>query len=240
MRLESWEQVGLEGKKTVAILLGVGAAFFASVAVAGGEVGLGAVSLVLGGMAAIGAIYLLSTAPKRSVRAAAFQQTLEAPSLAASSNIYLRSTSSRSKTLLMVRADEPRLKSFLGDVRRHVLLGYDGRSAVDEALPNQRVFSESVKAVLGSAIGIDRSRIEEGGDELDGILNSSGLDEETKLPLFIAVSFFLPIMLMLFAAMNRAGGLAEVLALVIIESVILDITLGISGSAAALDEGGKN
>ena len=239
MSLNSWEQMCLDRNKALTLISCVGASFFVLVTLVGEELRLGSVSLVIGGMGATGAVYLVSTAPRRAVRVAAFQQTLEAPSFAASSNIYLRSTSSRSKTLLMLRADEPRLKSFLADVRRHVLLGYDGPTAVHGALPQERVFSESVKTVLDSVLGVDRARVEEGGDELDGILNSSNLDEETKLPLFIAVSFFLPIMLMLFAAMNKGGGLAEIAALVILEAVILDITLGISGSSVAWGRGGK-
>jgi len=239
LRFQSWEQVGLHSKKALAFAFGVGTSFFVLVTLVGEELRLGSVSVVLGAMAAAGASYLVSTAPRRTLRVAAFQQTLEAPSFAASSNIYLKSTSSRSKTLLMLRADEPRLRSFLADVRRRILLGYDAPSAIRGAMPQNRVFSESAKTVLDSVLGVDRASVEEGGDELDGILNSSGLDEETKLPIFIAVSFFLPIMLMLFAAMTKGAGLTTIGALVVLEVVILDITLSISGSSVPWKRGTK-
>jgi hypothetical protein len=239
LKVRSWEQVGLDNARALAFALVVGASFFLLVSIVGRELQIGAVSVVLGAMAAAGACYLVSTAPKRIVNIASFQQTLEAPSLAASSNIYLKSTSSRSKTILMLRAEEPRLRSFLAEVRKRILLGYDAQAAVQGALPDRGVFSESVRTVLSSAMGVDRARVEEGGDELDAMLNSSGLDDETKLPLLIAVSFFLPIMLMLFAAMTKGTGPVVVGGLVVLEIVILDITLAISRTSAVWAKAGE-
>ncbi len=195
--------------------------------------------MVLGVIAAGGAGYLVTTTPRRVVEKAAFEQTLEAPSFAASSNIHLRSTSSRSKTLLMVSASEPRLRSFLAIVRRQILLGYDAAAAIEAGRPQNHVFSESVRTVLNTIVGVGRARVEEGGEELDGILNSGGLDDETKLPLFIAVSFFLPIMLMLFAATTKGTGPVAMGALVVLEVVVLDITLAISGSSVPWGKGGR-
>ncbi|HEV2389956.1 MAG TPA: hypothetical protein VGS04_04445, partial [Nitrososphaerales archaeon] len=158
-------------------------------------------------------------------------------SFAAASNIYLKSTSSRSKTFLALRAEEPRLSSFLLEVRKRVLLGYDASSSAIGAQPESHVFSESVKTVLSSVVGVDRARVDEGSDELDGMLNSSGLDEETKMPLLIAVSFFLPIMLMLFSAMTKQTGALALGALVVLEVVVLDLTLAISGSSVEWEGG---
>jgi len=231
LNVQSWEQVGLDQRKAVVFTLGVAVSFFALVALVGEELRVGSVAIVLAALAAAAAGYLLLTAPRRIVRMAAFQQTLEAPSFAASSNIYLKSTSSRSKTFLALRAEEPRLSSFLADVRRRVLLGYDASTATLGSRPESHVFSESVRTVLNSVVGVDRARVEEGSDELDGMLNSSGLDEETKMPLLIAVSFFLPIMLMLFAAMTKGTGDAAMGALVVLEVMVLDLTLAISGSS---------
>jgi hypothetical protein len=231
MKVQSWEEVGLDQRRAIFFTVGVAVSFFALVAFVGGLLRIGSVSFVLGAMAAAGAGYLVSTAPRRIVRLAAFQQTLEAPSFAASSNIYLRATSSRSKTFLALRAEEPRLRSFLADVRRRVLLGYDASSATGGARPESHVFSESARTVIDSVVGVDGARIEEGSDELDGMLNSTGLDEETKMPLLIAVAFFLPIMMMLFAAMTKETGQVAIGALVILEVVVLDLTLAISGSS---------
>jgi hypothetical protein len=230
LRAESWERVGLDERKAVGFTFGVATSFFVLVLLVGEVLRVGSVSFALAALAAAGAGYLLSTAPRRIVRMAAFQQTLEAPSFAASSNIYLKSTSSRSKTFLALRAEEPSLSSFLAEVRRRLLLGYDAASAAQAARPESHLFSESVRTVVHSVVGVDRARVEEGSDELDGMLNSSGLDEETKMPLLIAVSFFLPIMLMLFAAMTKGTGEVAMGALVVLEVVVLDLTLAMSGS----------
>ena len=93
--------------------------------------------------------------------------------------------------------------------------------------------------MLNSAVGVDRARVEEGSDELDGILGASGLDDETKLPLLIAVAFFLPIMLMLFAAMTKGTGPAAIGGLVVLEIVVLDITLAISRTSVGWAKGNK-
>jgi len=233
LKVRSWEQVGLDQTRALVFVVGVGASFFSLVALVGEELHVGPVSVVLGAMAAASAGYLVFTAPMRIVRMAAFQQTLEAPSLAASSNIYLKSTASRSKTFLLLRTEEPHLRAYLADVRRRVLLGYDAQSASEGARPQDSVFSESIKTVVKSTVGVDRTRVEEGADELDGMLNSGGLDEETRLPLFIAVSFFLPIMLMLFAATSKGTGPVALAALFVLEVVVLDLTLAISGSSVA-------
>jgi hypothetical protein len=239
LRVKSWGQLGLDHARALAFALATGASFFVLVTLVGFVLMVGPASVVLGAMAGAASCYLVSTAPRRTVALAAFQQTLEAPSLAASSNIFLKSTSSRSKTLLMLRADEPRLRSFFGEVRRRLLLGYDAPAAIRGASPEEHVFSESVRTVLNSAVGVDGSRVEEGSDELDGILNSSGLDDETKLPLLIAVSFFLPIMLMLFAAMTKGTGPMVLGGLLVLEIVVLDITLAISKTSAPWADGGS-
>jgi hypothetical protein len=239
LRVRSWEQIGLANARAAIFALVVGASIFVLVSIVGAVLRVGSVSIVLGAVAAVAACYLVATAPRRIVDAAAFQQTVEAPSLAASSNIYLKSTSSRSKTLLMLRAEEPRLRSFLAEVRRRILLGYDVPAAIQGADPESHVFSESVRTVLTSTVRVDRARVEEGGDELDGILSSSSLEDETRYPLLIAVSFFLPIMLMLFAAMTKGPGLLVLGALVVLEVVVLDITLAISRTSAAWTDAGR-
>ena len=229
--------MGLDPTRALTFALLMGAVLFGVVFATGELLRLGSLAAVLGLMAGGSAFFLVCTAPGRAIRVAAFRQTMEAPSFAAASNIYLKSTASRSKTLLMLRAEEPRLRALLTEARRSVLLGYDASAAIEGAVPEDHVFSESVKAVIGSVSGAERARVEEGSEELDAMLNSSGLDEETKLPLFIAVAFFLPIMLMLFAAVTKGTGPVAMGALVVLELVILDIALAVSSSGSHLGAG---
>jgi len=214
---------------------------FALVALVGGLLNLGTVSFLLAGMTSGAAAFLVSSAPRRIVSRITFQQTLEGPAFAASSSIYLRSTSSRSKTLLMLDAEEPQLRSFLAEARRKILTGFDAGVAVRDGRMEEHVFSETVRSVLHSIVSVERGKFESGGEELEGILNSLALDDETKLPVFMAVSFFLPIMLMLFAAMTKNTGPMAIVALVVVEIVILDIVLCISRNSVgwARQQGGE-
>lgn len=236
MRFRSFDELGLDPRRAFALVAAASSVFFGVSMLVGFELRLGSVSVLVALFAGAGAGYLLSTAPRRALKMAAFRQALDAPSLAAAANIYMRSTCSKAKTFLMLRAEEPLMESFLIDVRRRLLLGYDASYAVKAAGPEGHLFSESVRTVVGSVSGADRARVEEGADELDGMLASSGLEEETKLPMFIAVSFFLPIMMMLFAAMTKETGPAPMLALLVLELVVLDLAFSLSGSSVSWKE----
>jgi len=228
LRVRSWEEFGLDPKKVLLSLLLLVVAVFAAVLLLGLALRIGTISPVLGAIAAGGACYFVAAAPKRRMKVSAFLQTSEAPLLAAASNIYLNSMGSRSKTLLMIRAEEPVLRAVLSAARRRTLLGYDAISALRVAGSEDKVQSESAKTALAAVVGMDGARVEEGSDELDGMLSASELDHETKLPLLMAISFFLPIMLMLFAAMTKETGPSAMAALLVLEVIILDITMAIA------------
>ena len=230
MRVRSWEQVGLDQGKTLFFVSLLGASFFALIILVGALLKLGAISAILGGLIAAAAGYLVSSAPKRIVSRIAFQQTLEGPAFAASSSIYLRSTSSRSKTFLFLWAEEPRLQSFLAAMKKKILTGYDSAAGLRDKRMETFVFSESVMSVLNSIVSVDKGKLESGPEELDGMLTSMNLDDETKLPLLMAVSFFLPIMLMLFAAMTKNTGPIAMVAMAVFEIVVLDIVSSISSN----------
>ena len=51
------------------------------------------------------------------------------------------------------------------------------------------------------------------------------------------MSFFLPIMLMLFAAISKETGPAAIGALVVLEVIILDLAFTVSGTSASWEEG---
>jgi len=229
MRPESWDKAGLDTKRGLAVVSAMSLAFFAAVLAACLVLRAGPASFALAAVAAVGAAYLVSTYPKRMIGLATFRQTLDAPSFAASANIYLLSTS-RARALITLRAEEPLLSRFLKDVRRRVLLGFDASTATKGADPQRHVFSESAKSVVSSLAGAERARVEEGSEELEGILSSGTLEDETKLPVFIAVSFFLPIMLMLFASMAKQTSPAAIAALLVVEVVALDLSLSVAGS----------
>ena len=227
MKFASWEALGIDAARGGLLAACAGAAVGALVLVIG-SVLLGPVSFVLACLTGGASVYIVASAPKRLLSRTAFLQALEAPSLAASASIYLKSTGSRSGTLLLIRGDEGYLKAALRDARRMTLLGIDS-SGLDWA--KEKIVSQSVAAVLASISRIDKVRSGDGSEELEGILSAADLYEETRLPMFIAVSFFLPIMLMLFAAMTHNTGFVALGGLAIIEVVILDIALSVSSNS---------
>lgn len=238
MKVASWEEAGLDSRRVALVMLLLAVSTSGAALAAGEVLHLGEVSFVLGATLGAGTCYLVATAPKRARRLAAFRQALEAPALAAASNVYLGSTSSRSRTLLGLECEEPRLMAVLAEAKRRTLLGFDLPSALLGPGFREQVSSEAAKTVLTSILGLGESRVEEGGEELDGMLGAGELERETKLPLLIAVSFFLPIMLMLFAAMARQTGPVAIAALVVTEVAVLDLAAAFSREEAGWRRGG--
>jgi hypothetical protein len=70
--------------------------------------------------------------------------------------------------------------------------------------------------------------------ELDGIQSSSALGEETKVPVFVAVSFFTPIMLVLFSALTKNTGVFALLSVLFLQIILLDLVYTISSAERQL------
>ncbi len=188
---------------------------------------LGDISPLISGAVGVGFGYLAATAPKRGLQRSALAQAREAPVLAASTTVHLQTTGSRSKTLLTLRSQDDEMQRYLLSVRRQIMLGFDPRSAVQgqEGSPA----SESVRRILRS-LSESSSRINADSVELEGMQSASALGEETKVPVFVAVVFFMPIMLILFSALSKNTGLFSLLSILILQIVVLDLTYAISSS----------
>ncbi len=226
MRPSSWESVGLSRTRMALVVLAVGAVAGVSVLVATLEV-LGAVSgllaLAVGGLAS----YVVGGYPKRSLDRSAVVQAREAPVLAASAAIYLESTGSRSKTVMMLKSDEPRLSEIFESAKKATLLGNDANAAFPGS---DAVRADSVSGILSSVVRAQGSRIHDEGEELEGMVRASLASEETKFPVFLTVSFFLPIMLMLLAAIGHHDNLLSVVSLAFVEVVVLDLALSFAST----------
>ena len=127
---------------------------------------------------------------------------------------------------MLLRCDEEELVGTLEDAKRMVLLGHAPKETIVESAA--QIASESVSEALLSMVSRDAASIEDAGDELESVFAASSMGDETKVPVFIAVSFFAPIMLLLFAVLTRSTtpqGLAE---LVVLELIILNIAFAFS------------
>ncbi|MDA4122958.1 MAG: hypothetical protein OK456_07255 [Thaumarchaeota archaeon] len=223
----SWEKFGVAPKKMAALVSLLGAAPAVAVALVAAPF-LGQLSLVLGAVVGMAAAYSVAAMPKRALEKSALVQAREAPTLAASGAVYLNGTGSKAKTVLMLRSDEPMLSSVIRDMKRETLLGFDPTNTLkrSEAL----VQSQSSLSVLRSIVRAQGERLEDQGEELESIVRSSASGEETKFPVFMTIAFFLPIMLMLFAALEHHSDPLAMVSLAFIEVVVLDLALSISST----------
>jgi hypothetical protein len=198
---------------------------------------LGGVSPVISLAVAAGFTYLVLSTPRRILLASALAQAREAPVLAASATLHLQTTRSRSKTLLMIQAQDEELNDYLRAVRRRIILGIDAHAAVrgkDDDGGDAHPASESVQRILQSISEFSGGKITTGSVELEGIQSSSALGEETKVPVFIAVSFFTPLLLILFSALSKNTGLLALISILLLEVIILDLTYSISSAEREL------
>ncbi len=224
MRFSSWDSLELSTWRMLFAILLIGLAAACSILVATFAVlGSGSVlvSLAVGGLAS----YVVAGFPKRSLDSAAIMQAREAPVLAASAAIFLESTGSRSKTVMMLRSSEPRLSAMIDEAKRSTLLGKDASAAFARV---HEVKSDSVSSILGSVVRAQGDRLSDEGEELEGMVRASLSAEETKFPVFLTVSFFLPIMLMLLAAVGHHDDPLPIVSLAFVEVVVLDLALSFS------------
>jgi len=219
----AWDDLGLSRTKMLAMTGAAGTCVTISVLLAASGT-LGAIGILVSLAAGVMAAFVVAVSPERMLERSAVLQAREAPALAASAAVYLESTGSRAKTVMTLESGELRLHGLFQRAKRRNLLGFDVTSELSET---SSVRSDSVAAILGSVSRAQGDRLEDEGEELEGIVRSSLSGEETKFPVFLAVSFFLPIMLMLLAAISRHDDPASLVGLAFVELVVLDLVLGL-------------
>ena len=231
MRISSWDHYEIDYTRMFGIVAGVGIGSTTLSYFLTAEL-LGSVSPIISIAVAAGFVFLVLTTPKRGIQRSAMAQAREAPVLAASATIHLQTTGSRCKTLMMLRSQENDLQDCLAIIRRRILLGLDPRTAV--RAEGARPASGSVIRILQSVAEFSSGRITADSVELDGIQSSAALGEETKVPVFVAVAFFTPIMLVLFSALTKNTGVFALLSILFLQIIILDLVYTVSSSERRL------
>jgi hypothetical protein len=183
-----------------------------------------AISVLLGGVV----LYLILLWPKRMLDSAALSQSREAPSLAAACSANLEATHSRPRSILLLDSRDETVRASLVEAKRRLLLGFGVGESL--SLVRKRVVSQSAGDVLDSLTFADPRTIEEGGEETQNLAQASRLSEESKLPLFMAVAFFTPILLTLFAVLTHQSGPSSFAELVVLQLVVLDIAFYVSSA----------
>ncbi|MDV3277417.1 MAG: hypothetical protein LYZ69_02990 [Nitrososphaerales archaeon] len=227
MKVSSWQHYGLDARKMLlfgGIAGGSGglAVYFLTVGI------LGSSAPELGIVIAAITCYLGLSFPKRLLEAEAYSQSKESPVLAVMGSANIEATRSLTRSFLYLRSSEPGISTVLKAARARILLGRPPASALEEV--GDRLASYSARDVLRSVAAARLGAIVERGEESQGITNSSQLAEESKLPLFTAVAFFAPIMLLLFLIFSHQSDPASLGETVALEVVLLDVAFYFSST----------
>jgi hypothetical protein len=227
MKFASLDRFGISVWKLAAFsLLGsVGAGLLTWVLI-GGALGEARTATVL--VVATLVLYILLSTPRRILDRQRVAQARESLAFSAAAMACLSVTGSRPKTLVLLRPRDATLASSTAEAGRRVLLG--GR--VEEAVADstQSLVSYSAAAALLNVASMRPRDFDAGDEEARGLAGSSELSRETKIPVFMTVCFFSPIMLVLYAVFTRSYD-PEILAeLAALEFVALDFAFYLSAN----------
>jgi hypothetical protein len=226
VKVASWEYYRLDPRRIVPLACFLG--FAGGVAVyylTSGILGNGAIELCV--VIAVVLSYLTLSFPKRLMDSASLSQSREAPVLAVMGSANAEATRSKTRTMLFLTSGELTIATALAGIRRSILLGFTPASAVSQVEAD--IASYSVKNLL-ELLATRPSEVPEEGEESQGITRSSQLGEESKLPLFTAIAFFTPIMLLLFVIFSHASDPVSLGEVVALEVVLLDVGLYFSST----------
>jgi hypothetical protein len=178
----------------------------------------------------VGAVvfYMVATLPRRLLGAAALSQSAEAASLAVVASATFEATRSRPRTMLMLKAADAGISRALEDAKREILLGWGVERVAERSAA--ALASYSAANVLKSTARMSLEPVEEGGEENRAMVGALQLAEESKLPLFMTVCFFTPIMLLLYAVFSHLGDPRSLAELVVVEFVVIDVAFYFSST----------
>lgn len=225
MKFSSLEHFGLSAWRLVGVgLASASAAWFLTGLVLGGALGGAgpAVMLVVSAMV----FYLVVSIPRRLLDRQKVAEAREAVLLSTSARACLEVTGSRPRSLMMLRPVEPALAKSVASAARKVLLG----TRVEDALASasRGLASDSATATLRSLASLRPEGFDPGDEEARGLAASGDLSRETKVPMFMTVCFFAPIMLILYAVFSDSYGASSVSELAALEFIVVDLAFYLS------------
>ena len=200
MKFESFETFGL----SIWRMLGLGVAAAALVGVGlgfalGDALGEAKAATLL--VIALLVFYVTVSAPRRLLDQQRVAQARESLLLSASALACLKVTGSRSRTFMLIRPRERALSAAVKGTARKILLG----TSVDAAFRESSgvIGSYSAAAALEGIAKAGPTDFVGSDEESRGLATSAELGMETKLPIFMTVCFFAPIMIILSAVFSR-------------------------------------
>jgi hypothetical protein len=172
--------------------------------------------------------YVTVSSPRRLFDHQRVSQARESLPLSAAAQACLEVTGSRSKTLMLVRPKEQALSAAVKEAARRILLGIRVEAAVGES--SHHLASYSAASVLQSVAAANARGFAGGDEESRGLAVSTELSMETKLPIFMTVCFFAPIMMVLYAVFTHTYQPEQLIELGTLEFAVVDLAYYLSAA----------
>jgi hypothetical protein len=221
LKLASLDHFGLSAWRVAAVALASSSASWLVADLAFGDALGGAGSLVLF-MVAAAVFYIVATTPRRLLDMGRVSQAKEAVLLASSSKALLEVTRSRSRSVLLLRARDRDVAAAVTRASRAILLGESVTRSVGGV--SGSLASYAVAAALRGLAEPMKGRPDPDDEEARGLAGSAALSRETKVPMVMTVSFFTPIMLLLYTVLTHSYGAVRLAELAAFELAVLDLT----------------
>ena len=168
------------------------------------------------------------SAPRRLLDRQRVAQARESLLLSASALACLKVTGSKSKTFMLVKPKEKALSAAVKETARRILLGVRVGPAAAES--SSALASYSAAAAMESVATVSAREFAGGDEESRGLAMSMELSMETKLPVFMTVCFFAPIMIMLYAVFSHIYQPEQLVELGAFEFVVIDLSFYLSAA----------
>ena len=165
--------------------------------------------------------YIVLSTPRRLIDGQRVAQARESLLISAQASACLTVAGSRPRSLLLLRPREETFAKAVAGAGRMVLLGTKVEKAVGLSSRGLSSYSAS-NALLGLATLSSRTPVV-GGEETRGLATSSELSRETRLPVFMTICFFAPIMLTLYTVFSHLYEPAILAELSALEFVVIDL-----------------
>ncbi len=227
MRFASLEHFGLSAWRLAGVGLASASAAWLLADLALGDVLGGAEPAVLL-VASAAVFYLVVSTPRRLMDRQRVAESREAVLLSTSARACLEVTGSRPRTLIMLKPREAALAASVTSAARMVLLGAKAEDAL--GLASEGLASSSGSEALKSLASLRPEGFDSGDEEAQGLAASGELGRETRIPVFMTVSFFAPIMLLLYAVFSHSYGASSLAELTACEFIVVDLAYYLSSA----------
>ena len=227
MRFASLEAFGISIWRIVALGLASSALVGIVVGLATGDA-LGQAKMATLLVIAVLVFYVAVSSPRRFLDQQRVAEARESLLLSASAQACLTVTGSRSKTFMLIRPKNQALEAAVKEAGRRILLGTNVGAAVAEC--SRGIASYSATAALQNVATTIAREFAAGDEESRGLAAASELSMETKLPMFMTVCFFTPIMLVLYAVFSHTYQPERLVELGAFEFAVIDLGYHLSAA----------